>query len=283
MQFIIIKFLYPIDKKSLFLYNKHIKVYVFIMFTTLLKNGKEQINMKKYLQSFELKNYIKKLRTNDGFTLNEMVVAICIIIILVSLLIPKVTQYIRQAQYVHDVYAAKTIYDTLELAMLDPDVYSETQKSLSKSTYNMNNGSYITIPSKYTNLLRTRLKDDNTTEFYNPYKGGVQNVGGKLVVKAQGGMEGITTLSNAANELIGYSRNLGCMMDIRFYDWKATSAYKGWKHTDQFVIVASPADPRDLAVYLGSSQGKNENGVIMKLYPVDDSRTLDFSFVQIVK
>ena len=257
-------------------------------------SGKETSKMKKITTKFSVTTgtLLKKLRNNEGFTLNEMVVSICIMVILISMLLPRVRGYIKEAQYVHDVYAAKTLYDAIELALLDPDVYYETQKSLTKNftqykakeIYDINSASYITIPSKYTNFLRTRLKETGTTEVYNPYRqSSLVTVNGKKTVKAKDGFEGITKAADAVNEIIGDSRNLGSFMDVRFYDSKALTQYKGWKVTDQFVIVANPSDPRDIAVYLGSSKGKNENGIIMKLYPTDDSRKLDFSYVQIVK
>jgi type II secretory pathway pseudopilin PulG len=255
-------------------------------------SGKETSKMKKITTKFSetTGTLLKKLRNNEGFTLNEMVVSICIMTILISMLVPRIRGYIKEAQYVHDVYAAKTLYDAIELALLDPDIYYETQKSLTKNftqynakkIYDINSASYITIPSKYTNFLRTRLKETGTTEVYNPYRqSSLVTVNGKKTVKAQKGFEGISKAADAINEIIGDSRNLGSFMDVRFWDSKANS--KKWQVTDQFVIVANPSDPRDIAVYLGSSKGKNENGIIMKLYPTDDSRKLDFSYVQIVK
>ncbi|MBR6400886.1 MAG: type II secretion system protein [Firmicutes bacterium] len=231
-----------------------------------------------------LGSIIKKLRSNEGYTLNEMVVTICIMVILIAMLVPRAVGYIQQANYVHDVYAAKTIYDAVELAMLDPDTYYKAKTALGRSNYNFVRGgggaqaTYIAIPSKYYNFMRTRLKETGVTEVYNPYRNGSSlDRNGRPI--SQANFRELDDVANEINECIGENKYLGTRMGIRFWDGNARSP--AWQVTDQFVIVADKNEPRDIAIYLGSSKGKNENGIIMKIYPPDDdSRKLDFSYVR---
>ena len=62
-------------------------------------------------------------KKNRGFSLIELIVVIAIMGLLISVLAPVYTRYIAKSQKAMDVETAKSIYDTVTLALNDSDAY----------------------------------------------------------------------------------------------------------------------------------------------------------------
>ena len=63
-----------------------------------------------------------KIQNNDGFSLVELIVVIAIMVILVSMMVPKIIGYIQKAHNISDCNNAKTMADAVLAAMAAGDI-----------------------------------------------------------------------------------------------------------------------------------------------------------------
>lgn len=130
-----------------------------------------------------LQNLKNKLKDNKGFSLVELIVVIAIMVILIALLIPQVSGYIKKANDTSSLNAARTVYDAGVQYQADMAAVGKTLPSEIDEDTAVDSAVDSDAPSfkekylqniKDSDTFSIKVADDGTIEVANFYPGGVE-------------------------------------------------------------------------------------------------------------
>lgn len=236
---------------------------------------------------FDIKTIFKKLKSEEGFSLVEMMVVVAVIMVVITNLVPSAQAYIRKAYKISDIQEGRMIGQTAQLLLIQDEVAYDswmasyrTSKNLSRQP-NFNGDSGVRQPFQYieddfsiTPLCTMYRTHNNGTREERRFYNCVGNADLSRTVYSRfanilHAEMPLVDIQKRANHSQYLEANFGCRKKNQWgtYIPTTSTAHTGYLYGDSYVITARPDDPMYVEVYISCSNAASASYPLYRVYP----------------